>query len=41
MHAADVIVSHASGGVACEGLIAGKPQLFTPFDREKSAAIRR
>ena len=41
MCAADVIVSHASGGVACEGLIAGKPQLFIPFDREKMLISER
>jgi hypothetical protein len=41
MRAADVIVSHASAGVACEALIAGKPQLFIPLDREKLLIAQR
>jgi UDP:flavonoid glycosyltransferase YjiC (YdhE family) len=41
MRAADVIVSHASAGVACEALIAGKPQLFIPLDREKVLIAQR
>ncbi|HEV7610185.1 MAG TPA: nucleotide disphospho-sugar-binding domain-containing protein [Steroidobacteraceae bacterium] len=38
---ANVIVSHASAGVACEALIAGKPQLFIPLDREKMLIAQR
>ena len=41
MRTADVIVSHASGGVACEALIAGRPQLLIPFDREKMLISQR
>jgi Erythromycin biosynthesis protein CIII-like, C-terminal domain len=41
MRDADLIVSHASAGVACEALIAGKPQLFIPIDREKLLIAQR
>jgi hypothetical protein len=36
----DLVVSHGSAGVACEALIAGKPQLMMPIDWEKLLTAR-
>jgi hypothetical protein len=41
IRAADVVVSHGSGNLACEALVAGKPQLMFPFDPEKALIARR
>lgn len=41
MSTADVVVSHGSGGLACEALLKGKPQLLIPIDLEKNLIARR
>jgi UDP:flavonoid glycosyltransferase YjiC (YdhE family) len=38
---AEVVVSNASNGIACEALIAGKPQLLMPIDQEKALIAAR
>lgn len=38
---ADVVVSNGSAGVSCEALVAGKPQVFLPIDREKLMLAQR
>jgi UDP:flavonoid glycosyltransferase YjiC (YdhE family) len=38
--AAHLVVSHGSFNLSCEALMAGKPQLFFPFDPEKALVAR-
>jgi UDP:flavonoid glycosyltransferase YjiC (YdhE family) len=38
---ADIVLNHASGGLTCEALLAGKPQLLVPVDTEKVLTARR
>jgi hypothetical protein len=38
---AEVVISNASNGIACEALVAGKPQLLVPIDQEKALIAAR